>query len=126
MTRGGAGKVPALHNRWVRLVDPPLLLTRRLGRSYGGFQCILTYDPKFEKHSREGRQGRRGFSREKRGVRSGLGVMFGFAHAKVAKDEKDGFRREGSTGMMTPSWGMVGRRECGKVFLQQTWRPLRT
>ena len=47
-------------------------------------------------------------------------------HAKVAKDGKDGLRREGSTGMMPPSWGMVRRLECGKVFLQQTWRPLRT
>ena len=36
-------------------------------------------------HTREGRQGRRGFSREKRGVRSGLGVMFSLAHATVAK-----------------------------------------
>ena len=33
-------------------------------------------------HSRKGRKGRRGFSREKRG---GLGVMFGFAHATAAK-----------------------------------------
>ena len=64
-------------------------------------------------HSREGRQGRRGFSREKRGVRSGLGVMFGLAHAKDAKGEKDGFRREGSTGMMTP---LLGYGEAARMW----------
>ena len=34
------------------------------------------------------RKGRGGFLRGKRGVLSGLGVMFGFAHAKDGKGEK--------------------------------------
>ena len=39
-------------------------------------------DADHSRKGRKGRKGRRGFSREKRG---GLGVMFGFAHATVAK-----------------------------------------
>jgi len=39
--------------------------------------------------------------------------MFGLAHAKDAKDEKDGFRREGSTGMMTP---LLGYGEAARMW----------